>query len=224
VPGGTLSRQLPFENPGEQSCDLLLDFADQPSCDPQTFPAIFTIQFSPWSNTVPITVQVDSRTPETTSNSSWDFLSVPGGVGPGTHTITASETIFGSAISSKLQLKVLPASSPHFLVYPRTVAAGSTAQVWLAGFPPNTEIRLGVYRERLDCNAFSQRNECYQLVHDLGTVTTNGNGTARKTFSIAANEPRTAYLVSSPGLKISAGDSFNDLRALGKPWFVVENP
>jgi len=119
---------------------------------------------------------------------------------------------------------VLAATSPHFLVYPRTVAPGSNAQVWLAGFPANTDVPLGLYRERFDCNAFAQRSECYELARDLGSVTTAGDGTARRMFSIAANEPRTAYLVVSPGLRITPQNTANALRALGKPWFVVDVP
>jgi hypothetical protein len=224
VPAGTLARQLPFENPGETACDLLIDSADQPSCDPQTFPAVFTIQYSPWSSTVPISVQVDNRTPQTTSNSSSDFLFVPGGIGPGNHTITASETVQGQAMSAKLRLVAPRPSSPHFLVYPRTVPPGSNAQVWLAGFSPNTELPLGVYRERQDCNAFNGRSECYELAHDLGTIKTGSDGTASKMFSIPKNEPRTAYLVATPNLRIRPQNSLDDIRALGRPWFVVGQP
>lgn len=224
VPGGTLARQLPFENPGDQSCDIILDSADQPPCDPQTFPAVFTIQFSPFSSSAPITVQVDSRKPQTISAMTWDVLSVPGGVPTGGHTITASETYFGSPISARLQLRVLPATSPHFLVYPRTVAPGSNAQVWLAGFAANADVPLGLYRERSDCKAFAQRSECYELARDLGTVTTAADGTARRLFSIAPDDQRTAYLIASAGLRISTQNTADALRALGKPWFVVDQP
>ncbi|HEV7665841.1 MAG TPA: hypothetical protein VGQ62_20085 [Chloroflexota bacterium] len=224
VPAGTLSRQLPFANPGDSSCDILIDSADQPSCEPQTFPAIFNIQFSPWSNTVPITVQVDNRKAATTSAMSFDVLSVPGGLPSGNHTFMASETIQNKQLSARLRLTVLKATSPHYLVYPRSVPPGTQAQIYLAGFPADTDLPLGIYRERQDCTTFGQGRECFELVHDLGTIKTTSDGTAMRGFTVAVNEPRTAYLVATPDLKVSGSDVATALRTYGRPWFVVGQP
>jgi hypothetical protein len=222
VPAGTLARQLPFENPGETSCDVFIENTAN-ACDPQTFPAVFTLKFV--SSTLPIKVQVDNRAPQSTSDTSVDFLFVPGGMGSGNHTVTASETTGpGTTVSTKLQLSAPKPTSPHLLVYPRAVAPGSNAQVWLAGFPANAELPLGVYRQRQDCTAFAGRSDCYELVHDLGTVKTGSDGSAHKNFSIAANEPATSYLVATPNLRIRPQNSFEDIRALGRPWFVVAQP
>ena len=190
VPVGTLSRQLPFANPGEDECGMELDITDKQSCKPQTFPAVFTLTFTPFSSNADITIQVDGRKAGTTSSGTWDFLSVPGGVGADTHTITASETFGGTPLSAKLTVPVEKANSPHFLVYPRVLAPGSPGRIYLAGFPANTTLPLGVYRERQDCNAFGQGNECFELARDLGTIKTNGDGSATRDFSVPANEKR----------------------------------
>jgi hypothetical protein len=224
VPVGTLSRQLPFANPGEDECLMDLDTADKQSCKPQTFPAVFTISFNPWSSTAPITIRVDGRKPETTSSITWDFLSVPGGLGPDTHTITASETFGGIPLSAKLSVPVQKANSPHFLVYPRVMPPGSRGKIYLAGFPGNTVLPLGVYRERQDCNAFGQGNECFELSRDLGTVKTDADGTVTREFSIPVNEKQTAYLIATTGLQIDPLNVADSLKKLGRPWFVVGQP
>jgi hypothetical protein len=224
VPVGTLSRQLPFSSPGDTFCEVVVDAATQAACDPQTFPAVVTLQLSSSSSSGPFTVQVDSRKPETTSASSWDFLSAPGsGIGPGDHTVTVSQPSQGSPVSARLRLKVLPPSSPHLLVYPRTAAPGSKAQVWLAGYPATTTLPLGLYRKRQGCDAFAQNGgDCYELATDLGTVTTSSSGVANKTFQIPANEPRLPHLVATPAMKIDPKDPFTSLQTYGKPWFGVD--
>jgi hypothetical protein len=224
VPAGTLSRQLPFANPGDNFCDILLDSTDQPACPAQTFPAVFSIQVSPWSNTVPVTFQVDNRPPRTTSNISFDVLFTPDAIPAGNHTVTVSETIQNQKLSAKLQLHVLKATSPHYLVYPRTVTPGAHAQIYVAGFPPNTEQPLGIYRERQDCNTFGQGNECFELVRELGTLKINSDGMASRDFTVGINDQRTAYLVATPDLKVRGNDVSEALRAYGQPWFVVGQP
>ena len=63
VPVGTLSRQLPFANPGEDVCQIDLTSGANQACDPQTFPALFKIAFSPVLERCPVTVQVDDGKP-----------------------------------------------------------------------------------------------------------------------------------------------------------------
>lgn len=227
VPADTLARQLPFANPGEVVCDLFMDGSDQPQCGPVTFPALVSIQFVNWASQ-PTSVQVDNRKPDTLSNvttsTTWDFVSRPGGIGPGTHKITASESVQGQTRNFTLTITVKDAKSPHFLVVPRMVPPGSTARVYLAGFNSNSPQALGIYREKPNCNAFSGSGECYALAHDLGTIVIGGDGTASQSFSIGGNEPRSAYLAVTAGLKISGQDPASALQALGMPWFVVDNP
>ncbi|MGI9145381.1 MAG: hypothetical protein ACR2IK_02340, partial [Chloroflexota bacterium] len=220
-PVGTLSRQLPFANPTNDECDFDLSIPDPQACDGVPFPAALKISFSPYASNAPITVQVDDRKPEMVKSSTWDFLSVPGGVGPGTHTITASETIAGTPLSAKLSVQVQKATSPHLLVFPRHLAAGHAGKIFLAGFPPETVFPLGVYRERQDCDAYGQGNECFELSRELGTIKTNADGTIVRDFSVPANEKPTAYLISTPGLNIDSKNVANSLKALGRPWFVV---
>lgn len=224
VPVGTLSRQLPFANPGEDVCEIDLTTTNL-ACNPQTYPALFKIAFAPSSSDARVAVQVDdgaARPANLDRLGRWDFLSVPGQSGPGIHMITLAETLSdGGALSGTVKVTVGAANSPHLLVYPRNIRPGSSAKVFLAGFPADTTLPLGVYRERQDCNAFGQGNECYELVRELGTIKTDGAGTATRDFSVAANETPATYLIGTPGLKIDPHNAAETLKTFGRPWFVV---
>ncbi|HLZ27040.1 MAG TPA: hypothetical protein VKV73_06945 [Chloroflexota bacterium] len=226
VPVGTLSRQLPFANPGEDECDIDLTVTDNQPCNSMTFPAMFKIVFSPFPTDASMTVQVDGGKTQKASLDKlnrWDFLSLPGGqIGAGTHTMTFTETSNSlGAFTASVNVTIRPANSPHLLVYPRNVKAGSSAKIYLAGYAANTTFPLGMYRERQNCNAFGQGNECYELVRDLGTIKTGGDGTAIQDFSVGANEAQTTYLIGTSGLKIDPKNVAESLKTFGRPWFVV---
>jgi hypothetical protein len=230
VPVGTLSRQLPFANPGDPlQCNVTFD-GKLSGCRAQPFPAVFRLDVGEWT-TETVDIQVDGRKVATTSNSLWDFVSEPGGMGPGKYAVKITETA-GLKRSVTVELVVSRATSPHILVYPRRVVAGATVRVALAGFPANSDIPVGLYRQLDPCKAFANSgdpSQCFDLARDLGTMHTNSDGVASRSVSLAANAVSAnvgsaAFLVGAPGLRIRAQNTAEDLRALGLPWFVVDAP
>ncbi len=72
------------------------------------------------------------------------FSSAPGQSGPGIHMITLAETLSdGGALSGTVKVSVGAANSPHLLVYPRNIRPGSSAKVFLAGFPRRHDVTAG---------------------------------------------------------------------------------
>jgi hypothetical protein len=223
VPAGTLLKQLPFAAPGETECELIFG-AGQQSCPDQDFPATVTFSISGGSaSNDPISIVVDDRPPETATNFSWDFVSAPGRIPTGSHTITATQGSGASKQTARATLNVRRSTNPRFLVYPRSASAGSKVQVWLAGFPANSDQRLGLYRQKPNCT--QSGNDCYDLANDQGIIKIGGDGTFGKTIQVPGNDPTTAhYLVATANLQISSKDPTAALQALGKPWFAVKQP
>jgi hypothetical protein len=229
APPAALANQLPFENPGDAlPCSLTFE-GKQSGCKPQQFPTLFRIDLGDWTSN-PVDVQVDGKKVPGPKDSLVDFVSEPGGYGPGTHKVTVTDTV--TKQSATLQLEVQRASSPHILVYPRRPVAGSNVKVSLGGFMPNADVPLGMYREQNPCKSYpdsGRPNECFALLRDLGTTQTNADGSASRSVTIPANavsadQGSATFLISSPGLRIRPQNTANDLRGLGLPWFVVTSP
>ncbi len=82
----------------------------------------------------------------------------PPSEGTGLLTLQVSDA---TGATASTQWRIAPATTPHLLVYPHTVEKEVGAELYLTGFPPRTQVQLGLYR--LDEQGAGQQVTTWQV-------------------------------------------------------------